>query len=468
MAFWDLHRQALNCSSKKKSSKIASTNNNNTIIQDDNDYTKLYDFKKINQPILENSNRPLKPKKNLFKPKFGRQYLTEIPGIMKRDVSGMTESNNEKFNYYYPGNYWPLNDGFASVSKMKLSKDCHHCSFPSCPLNIYNNNNLQIDKNPNVYSNDNECTFKSNTISYDNCRNCNNSNSSLIEKYPDWINNENIDSFSNLHGCGCSEKNETCSSQECTPSKASLFVETSESMVEFSTSWPLNSKNLTNVCSCSNGSSMIEEHSTTMNEDVQRDGPFEKEEEEEEDEGKGEGVEQHAMIDKCGARCKSRDFKHEPCCCSHFTSKKHSSIENSTWNQIEMVESKTRRLDYGRRENIRRRDVGTTSSNVRSVTKRPRYYESEMGNTSERHGIPKNCQNSFFGDFEMGKVWSRVHDTCKNFVQSAITNIGQAIKDISRLQDTSEDKENDISDCLLRNSKGFIGKGCSKSCQQKK
>ncbi|KAI4498435.1 hypothetical protein M0802_006370 [Mischocyttarus mexicanus] len=439
------------------------------IIQDENNYPKDYDYKNLGQPILdvnfeENSNGSSNLKKNQLKRKFASQYQTEVPGIMKRDMNEMTESNNEKFNNYYPANYSSLNDEFAFVnSKMTFSKDCrHYCNSQSFPLNIHNTNS-QIEKNHEDYSNDHEYSFKSNQISSEN-----------------YTNN----SYSS---CCCWKTNEI-PSKECTSSKSSLIVETGESMLEFSTSWPSNS-NLTNVCACSNESSMIEVRST-MNEDIQRGGPFEKKKErvegkevEVEKEGKKEGKkvekdeeeeeveeeeEEHAMIDKCGARCKSKDFKHEPCC-SHFTSKKHSSIENSTWSQLEMVESKARRLDYGRRENIRwRGDVGT-SSNVRSVTKRPRYCESLTENTSERQKIPKDCQNSLFRDFEIGKVWSHVHDTCKNFVQSAITNISQTIKDISRSKDTPEDKENEILNRLLRNSKGgLVGGECSKSCQMKK
>lgn len=89
-----------------------------------------------------------------------------------------------------------------------------------------------------------------------------------------------------------------------------------------------------------------------------------------------------------------------------------------------------------------------------------------MRNRSEDERNPKSCQRSLFEDFEIGKVWSHIQDSCKNFVQSAITNIGQVIKDMSRSKDTPEEKGNEISDCLLRNSKVFFDKECPESCEE--
>lgn len=89
-----------------------------------------------------------------------------------------------------------------------------------------------------------------------------------------------------------------------------------------------------------------------------------------------------------------------------------------------------------------------------------------MRNTPEEDKNPKCSQRSLFGDFEIGKVWSHIQDSCKNLVQSAITNIGQAIKDMSKSKDTPEDKGNEISDSLLRNSKVFFDKECPESCEK--
>ncbi|KAF7396721.1 hypothetical protein HZH66_007583 [Vespula vulgaris] len=424
------------------------------IFRDEIDSPNRCNLKKIDQSIPginvgRHLNRSSKLKKNRSKRKWKRQYRNEIPRIIKRDASKMIERDNENFDSHYPANYSSFDvRGFKSTSKIKLSNDCPHCRSPSFSLNIPNTNS-QVYKNPEAYLNDRELSYKTNMNSCKNCKNF--SYSSIMEKYPesfDWTTYENVDHSSNLEACCCSKKSGVCS-RECTPSKASLFVETGESTLEFSTSWSSNT-NLPNVCPCSNESSIIREHST-MNEDVQRDdGPFEKEE--------------HAMTDKCRTRCKSREFELEPCC-SRFTAKeKCSSVENATWSQLEKVESKARRPDYDWRENIRWRDVGT-SSNVHSDTKRARCYESQMRNTPEEDKNPKCSQRSLFGDFEIGKVWSHIQDSCKNLVQSAITNIGQAIKDMSKSKDTPEDKGNEISDSLLRNSKVFFDKECPESCK---
>lgn len=339
------------------------------IYRDEIDIRNRYDLKRIIDEstsgvnVERKLNRSSRPKKNRSKRKWKKRlYRNEIPGIIKRDGSETIERNNENFDNHCPGHYSSFGvRGFKSTGKIKLTRDyyCPRYHSPAFCSNIPDTNS-RVYKNPKAYSNVSEVSYKTNMTSCENCKNF--SYSSITDKYPDasdWtaMSYGNDDPRSNLRACCCWKKSGICS-RECTPSKASLFVETGESTVEFSTSWSSN-LNLPNVCPCSNGSSIIGERSTINGGDVQRDGdPFEKEE--------------RAMADKCGTnRCKGRELELEPCCSRFVPKEKRSSVENATWSQLEMVESKARRPDYDRRENIRWRDVGT-SSNVRSDTKRPR------------------------------------------------------------------------------------------------
>lgn len=337
------------------------------IFRDEIDIRNRYDLKRIIDEPTSGVNverklnsRSSRSKKNRSKRKWKKRlYRNEIPGIIKRDGCETIERNNEKFDNHYPGNYSSFGvRGFKSTGKIKLSRDyCPRYRSPPFCSNIPDTNS-QVYKNPKAYLNDREVSYKTNMTSCKNCKNF--SYSSINEKYPetsDWTNYGSDDPTSNLGACCCWKKSGICS-RECTPSKASLFVETGESTVEFSTNWSSN-LNLPNVCPCSNESSIIREGSTMNGGDVQRDGdPFEKEE--------------RAMTDKCGTtRCKGRELELEPCCSRFAPKEKRSSVENATWSQLEMVESKARRPDYDRRENIRWRDVGT-SSNVHSDTKRAR------------------------------------------------------------------------------------------------
>ncbi|KAK2583968.1 hypothetical protein KPH14_006432 [Odynerus spinipes] len=407
---------------------------------------------KIHQPILSihvarHSNRPSKIRKNRPKRRCRRRYR-DVGILIKRDASEMIcgrsmDSDKENFANYHQ-NYTSKDASKTKFSNL-LSKDCPNCTMsPSCSLNI-SNTDVEAYMDPSAYSNDYGFSYESNTASCENCANY--SYSSLIKKYPescDWSKYENyrpMDSMSNLHGCCCSmiaQKGETYS-QDCTPSKASLFVETGESVIDFSRSLSSNS-DLSNICCCSNESPVIE-GSLMTSKDIERDRLYENEE--------------RAMFDERNICPKSREPK--ATCCSHFISKERYSGENATWNQVETVEAKARCSDRDRRENIRRRDA-STSFTIPLTDKRPRCCESGVNCTrtdkgSQENGIPQSCQSSLFGDFEIGKVWSRIHGVCKNLVQSAITNVGQAIKDMSRSKDTFGDcKENEISDSTARSS----------------
>lgn len=75
--------------------------------------------------------------------------------------------------------------------------------------------------------------------------------------------------------------------------------------------------------------------------------------------------------------------------------------------------------------------------------------ESETYTRKKTTGCSQQCEmneRSLFGDIRKGKIWSQIQDTYKCFMRMATTNIGQLVKQSSKLK-RSKKGTRDYSTC---------------------
>jgi len=72
---------------------------------------------------------------------------------------------------------------------------------------------------------------------------------------------------------------------------------------------------------------------------------------------------------------------------------------------------------------------------------------------------------SLWTSLQMGKIWSQVHDACKNVVKLAATSVSRVVKDASK-SEGSQRNPVEVADATLVESSSLCGKICGETCRK--
>ena len=66
----------------------------------------------------------------------------------------------------------------------------------------------------------------------------------------------------------------------------------------------------------------------------------------------------------------------------------------------------------------------------------------------------------------MGKIWSQVHDACKNVVKLAATSVGRVVKDARKSERSQKNPVEVVDATLVESTSSCAGKICGETCRK--